>query len=71
MLKMHMADNTSSILYGSHAISIVWVLALGNHIANGDSIGDRTRSAVNECFEIVSNFNHMERCKFVQGNAYR
>jgi hypothetical protein len=39
MLKSHLTDNPNSILDGSHAISIVWVLALGNHIANGDSIG--------------------------------
>jgi hypothetical protein len=71
MLKTHMTDNmSSSILDGSHAISIVWVLVLGNHIANGDSIGDCTHT-VNECFEIASNCNHMERCKFIPVKAYR
>jgi hypothetical protein len=69
LLSTHTADNTSSILDGSHAIRIVWVLALGNHIANGDSIGDRTRT-VNECFEIASNFNRMERSKFIQIKTY-
>ena len=59
MLKAHTADDTSSILDGSHAVSIVWVLALGNQIANGYSIGDRTRT-VNECFETVSDCNPME-----------
>jgi hypothetical protein len=43
MLKTHTADNMSSIFDGSHAVSIVWVLALGNRIANRDSIGDHTR----------------------------
>ena len=70
MLKSHSTDNLSSILDGSHAISIVWVLALGNHIANGDSIGGCTRT-VNECFEIASNFNRMVGCEFIQIKAYR
>ena len=70
VLKTHPADNTSSILDGSNAISIVWVLALGDQIANRDSIGDRTRTA-NECFEIASNFNLMEGCEFVQVKADR
>ena len=52
-------------MVASHAIIIVWVLALGDQIVNGDSIGDRTRT-VTECFEIVSNFNLMEGCEFVQ-----
>ena len=60
MLKAHTADNTSSILDDRHAVSIVWVLALGNQIANGYSIGDRTRT-VNECFETVSDFYHHGR----------
>ena len=70
MLKSHSVDNPSSILDGSHAISIVWILALGNHIANGDSIEDCTRT-VNECFEIASNFNRMERCEFIQIKTFR
>jgi hypothetical protein len=68
MLKSHSTDKPSSILDGSHAIIIVWVLVLGNHIANGDSIGDCTH-IVNECFEIASNFNRMERCEFIQVKA--
>ena len=60
MLKMHMADNTSTWILDVVVMqSAVWVLALGNHIANGDSIRDRTRT-VHECFEITSNFNRME-----------
>ena len=70
MFKSHWINNPSSILDGSHAVSIVWVFALGDHIANGDSIGDCART-VNECFEFASNFNRMERCKFVQVEAYR
>ena len=69
MLKAHTADDTSSILDGSHAVSIVWVLALGNQIANGYSIGDRTRT-VNECFETASDFNPTEGGEFVQVEIY-
>jgi hypothetical protein len=70
MFKSHSTDNPSSILDGSHAVSIVGIFALGDHIANGDSIGDCART-VNECFEFASNFNRMERCKFIQVEAYR
>ena len=41
MFKAHTADDMRSILDGSRSVSIVWVLALGNQIANGYSIGDR------------------------------
>jgi hypothetical protein len=66
MFKLHSTNNPSSILDGSHAVRIVWVFALGDHIANGDSIGDCACSTVNECSEFASYFNRMERCKFVQ-----
>jgi hypothetical protein len=56
MFKSHSTDNPSSILDGSHTVSIVWVFALGDHVANGDSIGDCART-VNECFESASNFD--------------
>jgi hypothetical protein len=59
MFKAHTADDPRSILDGSHAVSIVWVLGLGNQIANGYNIGDRTHT-VDECFEAASDFNHME-----------
>ena len=43
MFKLHLTDNPSSILDGNHAVSIVWVFALGDHIANENSIGDCAR----------------------------
>ena len=71
MLKAHMTDDTRRILDGSHAVSIVWVLALGNQIANdGYSIGDRNRT-VDECFEAASHFNLIEGGYFVQEETYR
>ena len=69
MFKAHTADDTRSIFDGSHAVSIVWVLALGNQITNRYSIGDRTRT-VNECFEAASDFNSLESDQFFQVETY-
>ena len=70
MFKAHTADDTRGILDDSHAVSIVWVLGLGNQIANGYSIGDRTRT-VDECFETASDFNLMKGDEFVKVETYR
>ena len=59
MFKAHAAGDTRSILDGSHAVSIVWVFALGNQIADGFNIGDHT-CTVDECFEAASDFNPVE-----------
>ena len=71
MFKAHTADDTRGILDESHAVSIVWVfLALGNQVANGYIIRDRTRT-VEKCFETASDFNLMEGGEFVKIETYR